>query len=160
MNKNKRLIQVFRLPLMLSVVISLFSLLFIAFGQELPSADEVISILAKGNERFATDHPSYPHEGAARRSEVVSGQRPLATIISCSDSRVPPEILFDEGLGDLFIVRVIGNVSRGDEAGSAEYGVEHLGTPLLVVLGHTGCGAVPVLVNLPHQKNISIQRLR
>jgi carbonic anhydrase len=59
---------------------------------------------------------------------------------------VPPEILFDEGLGDRFIVRVIGNVSRGDEAGSAEYGVEHLGTPLLVVLGHTGCGAVTAAV--------------
>jgi carbonic anhydrase len=146
MNKHKLLTHAFSLPLMFAIVVLLFSLFFIAFGQEPPSSDEVVAMLAKGNERFATDHPSYPHEGAARRSEVVSGQHPLATIISCSDSRVPPEILFDEGLGDLFIVRVIGNVSRGDEAGSAEYGVEHLGTPLLVVLGHTGCGAVTAAV--------------
>lgn len=81
-----------------------------------------------------------------RRREVAAGQHPLATVISCSDSRVPPEILFDEGLGDLFIIRVIGNIGSVDETGSAEYGTEHLGTPLLVVLGHTSCGAVTAAV--------------
>lgn len=111
-----------------------------------PDADEVIAMLTKGNERFAAGQPTYPHEGAKRRAEVSAEQHPLATIISCSDSRVPPEILFDEGIGDLFIVRVIGNIGGTDETGSAEYGVEHLGTPLLVVLGHTGCGAVTAAV--------------
>jgi carbonic anhydrase len=122
------------------------SLLFTVVGASQLTADEVIALLTKGNERFATDHPAYPHQGLARRAEVVTGQHPLATVISCSDSRVPPELLFDEGLGDLFIVRVIGNIGGIDETGSAEYGVEHLDTPLLVVLGHTQCGAVTAAV--------------
>lgn len=120
--------------------------IFIALGDDPPSANEVIAILSKGNARFAAGKPEYPHEGAARRSETARGQHPIATVISCSDSRVPPEILFDEGIGDLFIVRVIGNIGSVDETGSAEYGVEHLGTPLLVVLGHTQCGAVTAAV--------------
>jgi carbonic anhydrase len=128
-------------------VICLFGAIFVAaFGDMAPSADEVIAMLKKGNERFAGGNPTYPHEGAARRAEVSPSQHPLATIISCSDSRVPPEILFDEGIGDLFIVRVIGNIGGADETGSAEYGVEHLGTQLLVVLGHTSCGAVTAAV--------------
>ncbi len=113
---------------------------------QVPSAEEVIRVLNQGNQRFASGKPTYPHEGAARRAEVALGQHPMATVISCSDSRVPPEILFDEGLGDLFIVRVIGNIGGTDETGSAEYGVEHLETPLLVVLGHTQCGAVTTAV--------------
>jgi carbonic anhydrase len=130
------------LPLLAALAVTFIA----AVAAEAPTADEVIAILTQGNERFATDHPLYPHEGAARRAEVAAGQHPLATVISCSDSRVPPEILFDEGLGDLFVVRVIGNIGGADETGSAEYGVEHLGTPLLVVLGHTGCGAVTAAV--------------
>jgi carbonic anhydrase len=113
---------------------------------EIPNADEVIAMLTRGNERFAAGKPAYPHEDAMRRAAVVAGQHPIATVIACSDSRVPPEILFDEGIGDLFVVRVIGNIGGADQTGSAEYGVEHLGTPLLVVLGHTGCGAVTAAV--------------
>lgn len=124
----------------------LTGLLIVAFADQLPSADEVIDILKKGNERFTSGKPEYPHEGAARRAETVAGQHPIATVISCSDSRVPPEILFDEGIGDLFVIRVIGNIGSVDEAGSAEYGVEHLETPLLVILGHTHCGAVTAAV--------------
>jgi carbonic anhydrase len=120
--------------------------IFTTLGDDLPTASEVIALLSKGNARFAAGKPDYSHEGAARRAETAQGQHPIATIISCSDSRVPPEILFDEGIGDLFIVRVIGNIGSVDETGSAEYGVEHLGTPLLVVLGHTKCGAVTAAV--------------
>lgn len=120
--------------------------LTVVVGAQLPQPDEVLALLTKGNARFAEGAPEYPHEGAARRAEVVAGQHPLATVISCSDSRVPPEILFDEGIGDLFIVRVIGNIGGMDETGSAEYGIEHLGTPLLVVLGHSKCGAVTAAV--------------
>jgi carbonic anhydrase len=118
-----------------------------AVAQTPLSPDDVIAVLKKGNERFAADRPSYPHESLMRRVEAAGGQHPVATVISCSDSRVPPELLFDEGIGDLFIVRVIGNIGGADETGSAEYGVEHLGTPVLLVLGHTGCGAVTAAVN-------------
>lgn len=120
--------------------------IFSVFGDNPLSADQVVAALTKGNERFATGTPDYPRHDIVRRAEVARGQRPIATVISCSDSRVPPEILFDEGLGDLFIIRVIGNIGNVDETGSAEYGVEHLGTPLLVVLGHTKCGAVTAAV--------------
>lgn len=123
-----------------------FGVLIFAFADQLPSADEVIAILEKGNQRFAAGKPEYPHEGAARRAETSAGQHPIATVISCSDSRVPPELVFDEGIGDLFVIRVIGNIGSVDETGSAEYGVEHLETPLLVILGHTHCGAVTAAV--------------
>lgn len=130
----------------LLLTICLFLFLTIVAGAKLQQPDEVLALLTTGNARFAAGTPEYPHEGAARRAEVAAGQHPLATVISCSDSRVPPEILFDEGIGDLFIVRVIGNIGGMDETGSAEYGVEHLGTPLLVVLGHSKCGAVTAAV--------------
>ncbi|MEW5979417.1 MAG: carbonic anhydrase [Acidobacteriota bacterium] len=111
-----------------------------------PSPEAVLAILRDGNSRFAADRPQYPHEGAARRAETSSGQHPVATVIACSDSRVPPEILFDEGIGDLFVIRTAGNVAGVHEIASAEYAVEHVGTPLLVVLGHTACGAVTAVV--------------
>lgn len=136
-----------RFVINVTIVIACAASLSGANAQEQPSADEVMKILIAGNERFAEGKPTYPHEGAARRAEVSLGQHPLATIIACSDSRVPPELLFDEGIGDLFIVRVIGNIGGTDEAGSAEYGIEHLGTRLLVVLGHSQCGAVTAAVN-------------
>ncbi|MCY3019290.1 MAG: carbonic anhydrase, partial [Planctomycetota bacterium] len=105
--------------------------------------DEALARLKNGNARFADGQPRNPHRNAARRDETVrQGQRPMATVIACSDSRVPVEILLDQGIGDIFAVRVAGNVCNTDEIGSAEYGVDHLGTPLLVVMGHSLCGAV------------------
>lgn len=137
----------FKLSYLVSVFFISTSLAFSPLlGADAPTADEVLLQLKQGNERYASDMPMYPHQGTTRRSEVSTGQHPLATVISCSDSRVPPELLFDEGLGDLFIIRVIGNIGGVDETGSAEYGTEHLGTPLLVVLGHTSCGAVTAAV--------------
>ena len=146
MNINKSLKHALRWSLAPAIILIVGSLFFIVSGRQ-KTPDEVLAILTKGNQRFATDQPSYPQVGPTRRAEVAGGQQPLATIISCSDSRVPPEILFDAGIGDLFIVRVIGNISSGDEVGSAEYGVEHLNTALMVVLGHTSCGAVTAAVN-------------
>jgi len=100
-------------------------------------------MLRDGNARFVGGKPNYPHQSAARRTELAEkGQKPFATVLSCSDSRVPVELLFDQGLGDLFVVRVAGNVADTDEIGTIEYSVEHLGAPLLVVMGHTKCGAV------------------
>ncbi|CAN5922810.1 hypothetical protein BH11MYX4_BH11MYX4_12970 [soil metagenome] len=107
-----------------------------------PSPEEANSLLVAGNERFVHGTSKHPHQSTKRVAETSAGQHPFVTVLSCSDSRVPPELLFDEGLGDVFSVRVEGNVASADELGSVEYGVDHLGTPLLVVLGHTKCGAV------------------
>jgi carbonic anhydrase len=100
-------------------------------------------LLEQGNGRYVAGKPLHPNQGAERRAATADrGQQPFATVLTCSDSRVPVEILFDCGVGDVFVVRVAGNVVNTDEAGSIEYGVDHLETPLLVVLGHTHCGAV------------------
>ena len=98
--------------------------------------------LRAGNARFAADAMEHPDLGAARRAEVAGGQHPFAVVLGCSDSRVPAEIVFDQGLGDLFVVRTAGHVLDGAVIGSVEFGVEVLGAPLVVVLGHEGCGAL------------------
>jgi carbonic anhydrase len=95
-----------------------------------------------GNRRYITQKSSHPNQAMERRREILEGQNPFAVIIGCSDSRVPPEIIFDQGLGDLFVVRVAGNILDDVVLGSVEYAVEHLGVKLVVVLGHTKCGAV------------------
>jgi carbonic anhydrase len=137
--------------------------------QPIVSPAEAISRLKEGNGRFTAGNPQHPHESsdernymaansyesagaislgmtseqaAKRRAELAKSQHPFAIILSCSDSRVPPEIVFDEGLGDLFIVRVAGNVLNDEGLGSIEYGVDILGARLIVVLGHQSCGAV------------------
>jgi carbonic anhydrase len=137
--------------------------------QPIVSPAEAISRLKQGNGRFTAGNPQHPHESvderkymaansyenagmislgmtseeaAKRRAELAKSQHPFAIILSCSDSRVPPELVFDEGLGDLFIVRVAGNVLNDEGLGSIEYGVDVLGARLLVVLGHQSCGAV------------------
>ena len=107
-----------------------------------PTADEVLTALKEGNARFVAGTPQHPHSGIDRVIETSAGQTPMATIIGCSDSRVALERLFDQGIGDLFVVRVAGNVADTDEIGSAEYGTGHLHTPLMIILGHTKCGAV------------------
>ncbi len=107
------------------------------------SPDQVLQKLQEGNDRYVNNQRDYPNLNSARRKETGSkGQFPYATVIGCSDSRVPIEHLFDAGIGDIFVIRVAGNVCNVDEIGSIEYGVEHLNTPVLVVLGHSSCGAV------------------
>jgi len=105
-------------------------------------AEEALSLLKEGNARFVAGEPLFRHEGAAWRTELESGQKPFAIILGCSDSRVPPELVFDQGFGDLFIIRVAGNVAETDVIASIEYAVDHLGTNLIVVMGHSKCGAV------------------
>lgn len=107
---------------------------------------DAIALLQAGNARFVAGHPQHPQQSLARRSEVANGQHPYAIILSCSDSRVPPEVIFDAGLGDLFVVRVAGNTADDAAIGSIEYGVEHLHAALIVVLGHERCGAVQAAV--------------
>lgn len=114
--------------------------------------DEVLALLKQGNDNFAVDSPIRAATGRERRLELARGQTPIAVLVSCSDSRVPPELLFGRGLGELFIVRNAGNVVDTGAMGSIEYGVAVLGVPLIVVLGHERCGAVEAAVNVV-QKN-------
>ena len=114
-----------------------------------PTADEVLLDLIEGNNRFANGQVASPRRSPRDFAALAEGQRPEAVIIGCSDSRVPPEILFDQGVGDLFVVRVAGNVVSGAGAvvkGSIEYAVAELQVPLIMVLGHSNCGAVKAAV--------------
>ena len=110
------------------------------------SADEALLRLKAGNERFVAGTARFPTVQKEILADLAKGQHPYATILSCSDSRVPPELIFDAGFGELFIVRVAGNVMSPEVAGSLQYAGRHLKTPLFVVLGHTNCGAVAAAV--------------
>ena len=103
---------------------------------------EAMAKLKEGNGRYTSGNLQHPGQTTERRTELAKTQHPYAAIVSCSDSRVPPEIVFDQGLGDLFVVRVAGNVINDEGLGSIEYTVDHLGTRLILVLGHQSCGAV------------------
>ncbi len=118
------------------------------FSQSHPVAsnDSALIKLLEGNERFRTFKPVHPNQSENTLATLSKGQHPFAVIVSCSDSRVAPEIIFDQGLGDLFIVRVAGNIIDNLALGSIEYAVEHLGVKLIVVLGHEKCGAVDATV--------------
>src|SRR3954453_21771079 len=111
-------------------------------AQDTPSADAVLRELKAGNDHHVSKRYQHPHQNAARQREVAESQHPHATILSCADSRVAPEIVLDQGLGDLFDVRVAGNVASDAELASIEYAAVHLHTPLVVVMGHQKCGAV------------------
>jgi carbonic anhydrase len=109
---------------------------------------KALRALIKGNERWATFTQCHPHEDSARRMSVVKGQSPFAAILSCSDSRVPPELVFDQGIGDLFVARVAGNCAGGTLTESLYYGTkeQYLGALILFVLGHSDCGAVKAAI--------------
>ncbi len=111
-------------------------------GEPRPTPDEALRRLKEGNARFVADMPKEAELGSRQRIALAQGQRPVAVILTCSDSRAAPEILFDKGLGMLFVVRVAGNVAGPEVYASIEYAVAELQTPLVVVLGHTHCGAV------------------
>lgn len=109
-------------------------------------ADQALKKLIEGNKRFASLKQKHPNQGVRRRAEVSKGQKPFAVIVGCSDSRIPPEILFDQGIGDIFVIRDAGNIVDDVVLGSIEYAVDHLGTRLVVILGHSKCGAVTATV--------------
>ncbi len=117
---------------------------------EISKAREALSRLMEGSRRYVEKKRSYPNQDAERRVEASKGQHPFAVILGCSDSRVPPEIIFDQGIGDLFVVRVAGNIVDDTVLGSIEYAVDHLGVHLVVVLGHSKCGAVQAAVKGGH----------
>ena len=112
------------------------------------TADEALARLLEGNERFVSDeHYSESYSFESQRMESVESQAPFAIILGCSDSRVPAEIVFDQGLGDLFVIRVAGNVAGFSQIGSVEYAVSILGARLVVVMGHSRCGAILASLN-------------
>ena len=113
-----------------------------ATGAPAMSPDQALAQLMAGNRRFQHDTTGHPLLHAKRRAELVGGQAPFAIILSCSDSRVPPELIFDQGLGGLFVVRVAGNTVTRAGLESIDYGVDNLGASLIMVLGHDSCGAV------------------
>jgi carbonic anhydrase len=110
------------------------------------NANEALARLKNGNQRFIDDKPRHAHEKASWRSLLVESQKPFATVVGCSDSRVPPELIFDVGFGDLFTIRLAGNIIAEDVIGSLQYAVAHLHTHLIVIMGHEGCGAVAATV--------------
>ncbi|HEV2948189.1 MAG TPA: carbonic anhydrase [Gemmataceae bacterium] len=114
------------------------------FAQEKPAvtAEEALQRLKKGNEKFVADPSSPPMLSAERRQEVAKGQHPFAIILTCADSRLAPEHIFNQGLGDIFVLRVAGNIADPYVLGSMEFAVSSLNSPLIVVLGHSKCGAV------------------
>lgn len=113
---------------------------------ELEENKSVLSELKEGNNRFYTGHLTHMHQDTVRIKVLSKAQNPKAVIVSCSDSRVSPEIVFDQGLGDIFSIRTAGNVMGDYEEGSIEYAIEHLNTPLIIVMGHQGCGAIQALL--------------
>ncbi len=126
-----------------------------------PSPDQIIDILTAGNARFVSGAATHPHSDAARLAlagKENQGDYALATVLACSDSRVPVELIFDVGVMHIFVVRVPGNVCNVDEIGSIEYGLAHVKTPVLVILGHTQCGAVTAVTHAAEGKGHALER--
>lgn len=111
------------------------------------SALDGLNRLRDGNRRFAANQPAHGEDAESRREELTRGQEPFAIILGCSDSRVPAEIIFDQGLGDLFVIRVAGNIVAPSQIGSVEFAATRFGTKLVVVLGHSQCGAIEETVD-------------
>jgi len=124
---------------------------------------QALQRLLDGNKRFASGKPKGPHRSLARVRELAGNQSPFAAILSCADSRVPVEILFDQGFGDLFVVRNAGNVATTEEFASLEFGTLVLGAKVLLVLGHSSCGAVKASIaggTVPGQISVLYQHIR
>jgi carbonic anhydrase len=141
MKKNERYL------IILSTCLIFIGLNSASYSQVLPN--DALKRLQEGNNRFIEGKSIRPRQDINRIKEVATGQKPFAIVVGCSDSRVPNEIIFDQGLGDLFIVRTAGQVSAAASWGSIEFAEEVLGAKLIVVLGHTKCGAVAAAVNVP-----------
>ena len=139
------------------LAIILFTTLFFSCRQKQDeNQDNTLAPLDKlktGNEKFVNGHSAHPNESLNRIKELKEGQHPFVVLVSCSDSRIPPELVFDQGLGDVFSIRTAGNVIGDYELGSIEYAVEHLHCKLIVVLGHENCGAIQAYATSGHEKH-------
>jgi carbonic anhydrase len=124
------------------------------------SADKALHRLMAGNLRFLRGEARLPAFHPELLADIAKGQRPYATVLGCSDSRVSPEHIFDAGLGELFVIRVAGNVFSQEVAGSLQYAVAHLKTPLVMVLGHEGCGAVHAAMEVKYHERRHLSRIQ
>ena len=122
-------------------------------------AAEARQRLLEGNKRFVAGESTHAHASKEWRKRLTAGQKPFATILGCSDSRVPTELVFDQGFGDLFVIRIAGNVISADVEGSLQYAEHHLHVPLLVVLGHEGCGAVTAALDAKFKRGREPERI-
>lgn len=120
---------------------------FVTYNTKFTYPEDPLTRLMEGNQRFYNFHPVHPDEDITRFKETAEGQHPVAVVISCSDSRLSPELIFDQGVGDIFVIRTAGNIIGGVELGSVEYAVEHLDARLVMVMGHEQCGALKALVS-------------
>jgi carbonic anhydrase len=111
-----------------------------------PSSEQALTRLIFGNQRYVAGNPAHPNQSPDHRLALSNGQKPFAAILGCADSRVPPSIIFDQGLGDLFIIRVAGNIVDNSVLASLEFAVVQLQVPLIMVLGHAECGAVQATI--------------
>lgn len=140
------------------------STLFYMRPEIINSPQQALDLLKEGNQRYISGQMMAQDVSEEKRQVLVNrGQKPLAVIVACSDSRVPPELIFDQGIGDLFIIRVAGNVLGPLTMGSVEYGVEHLHAPLLIIMGHNHCGAVKASVDggeAPGSIGAIVERIR
>jgi carbonic anhydrase len=148
------------LQALLSVVIVLHA--WVAMAQPQPAqpvpvmshdASTILEALLQGNQRFVSGHSQHPHQEVVLLQHLASGQHPKVAVLACSDSRVAPELLFDQGFGDVFDVRVAGNIVDSGVLGSLEYAVEHLHVSLIIVLGHSHCGAIAAALAHQHPHN-------
>jgi carbonic anhydrase len=138
------------------IPILFISLLFSCNQNQEKVQDNTLAPLDKlkaGNEKFVSGHPVHPDETLDRIRDLKKGQNPFVVVVSCSDSRLPPELIFDQGLGDVFSIRTAGNVIGDYELGSIEYAVEHLHCKLIVVLGHENCGAIQAYATSGNEKH-------
>ena len=127
--------------------------------EAIPTPDEALKRLKEGNARFVADMPKEAEPGSKKRIELSQGQRPIAVVLTCADSRAAPEIVFDKGLGVLFVIRVAGNVGGPEVYASIEYALAELKTSLIVVLGHTSCGAVGAALKGKEQPSDNLKQL-
>jgi len=132
---------IFSLSLLLALTFNVGAT-FASHDIENLSAREAMQKLKEGNKRFVKNQAQHPDESLERKKEMLKGQRPFVVILSCSDSRVPPELIFDQGIGDIFEIRNAGNVLNNHVIGSIEYAIMHLGVKLVLIMGHQDCGAV------------------
>jgi carbonic anhydrase len=128
-------------------------------AEAMPTPDEALKRLKEGNARFVADMPKEAELGSKKRIELAQGQKPIAVILTCADSRAAPEIVFDKGLGMLFVLRVAGNVGGPEVYASMEYALAELKTPLIVVLGHSSCGAVAAALKGKEQPSENLKQL-
>lgn len=154
--------------IILTLLMTLFALKAVAFEPPNLPADIAMQRLKDGNYRFSSLKMKHPHTDKKRLEKLIYGQHPFAVVVACSDSRVPPELIFDQGFGDLFVIRNAGNVIDEDVMGSIEYAVFHLGVNLVVVMGHESCGVIgaamkgekdrPDIENIEHLIRPAIQK--